>query len=67
MAIRKASEHVEGQDNLSWGKFMQAAVMKRAVHEMGGADLTAPPSVAEPNAQRGDRPDANQRVVREVG
>jgi len=29
MAIRKAREHVPGRDNLSWGKFLQAAVMKR--------------------------------------
>ena len=26
MAIRKAREHVPGRDNLSWGKFLQAAV-----------------------------------------
>ena len=29
MAIRKAREHVPGRDNLSWGKFVQAAVTKR--------------------------------------
>jgi len=29
MAIRKAREHVPCRDNLSWGKFLQAAVMKR--------------------------------------
>ena len=28
MAIRKAREHVPGRDNLSWGKFVQAAVMR---------------------------------------
>lgn len=34
MAIRKAREHVPGQDNLSWGKFVQAAVLKRPLHEL---------------------------------
>jgi hypothetical protein len=33
MAIRKAREHVAGRDNLSWGKFLQAAVMKRDLRE----------------------------------
>jgi hypothetical protein len=31
MAIRKAKEHVPGQDNLSWGKFVQAAVNRRSL------------------------------------
>jgi hypothetical protein len=31
MAIRKAREHVPGRDNLSWGKFVQAAVMKASL------------------------------------
>ncbi len=31
MAIRKAREHVPGRDNLSWGKFLQAAVTKRSL------------------------------------
>src|SRR5947208_7243170 len=34
MAIRKAREHKAGCDNLSWGKFMQAAVDKRELHEL---------------------------------
>jgi hypothetical protein len=34
MAIRKAREHVPGRDNLSWGKFVQAAVTKRALGEL---------------------------------
>jgi hypothetical protein len=34
MAIRKAREHQPGRDNLSWGKFLQAAVMKRALGEV---------------------------------
>ena len=34
MAIRKASEHVPGRDNLSWGKYVQAAAAKRSLGEM---------------------------------
>ena len=34
MAIRKAREHVPGRDNLSWGKYLQAAVTKRSLGEM---------------------------------
>lgn len=34
MAIRKAREHKPGQDNLSWGKYVQAGVMKRALSAM---------------------------------
>ncbi len=37
MCIRKARAHVPGQDNLTWGKYMQAATMKRALHQMGNA------------------------------
>ena len=33
MAIRKAREHVPGRDNLSWGKFLQAAVTKRLLSD----------------------------------
>ncbi|MDP9186043.1 MAG: hypothetical protein M3O72_01625, partial [Verrucomicrobiota bacterium] len=29
MAIRKAREHKTGRDNLSWGKFVQAAAARR--------------------------------------
>src|SRR5438132_14366434 len=35
MAIRKAREHVPGQDNLSWGKYLRAAVSKRSLGELG--------------------------------
>jgi hypothetical protein len=34
MAIRKARAHVPGRDNLSWGKFLQAAVTKRNLNEL---------------------------------
>lgn len=34
MAIRKAREHVPGRDNLSWGKFIQAAVGRRPLGEL---------------------------------
>ena len=34
MAIRKAREHKAGCDNLSWGKFMRAAVDKRELSEL---------------------------------
>jgi hypothetical protein len=34
MAIRKAHEHHPGRDNLSWGKFMQGAVTRRALGEL---------------------------------
>ena len=34
MAIRKAREHVAGRDNLSWGKFLQAAVTQRSLSEL---------------------------------
>jgi hypothetical protein len=34
MAIRKAREHVPGRDNLSWGKFLQAAVTRRSLGEL---------------------------------
>jgi hypothetical protein len=34
MAIRKAREHRPGHDNLSWGKFVQAAVRKRSLAEL---------------------------------
>jgi hypothetical protein len=33
MAIRKAKEHVPGRDNLSWGKYVQAAVNRRALSD----------------------------------
>jgi hypothetical protein len=34
MAIRKAREHQPGKDNLSWGKYLQAAVMRKSLGEM---------------------------------
>jgi len=34
MAIRKAREHKSGRDNLSWGKFLQAAVRKSSLGEL---------------------------------
>src|SRR5436190_422670 len=34
MAIRKAREHKPGQDNLSWGKYIQAAVTKRSLGKL---------------------------------
>ncbi|PYL07969.1 MAG: hypothetical protein DME34_05790 [Verrucomicrobia bacterium] len=34
MAIRKAREHVPGRDNLSWGKFVQAAATQRSLSEL---------------------------------
>jgi hypothetical protein len=34
MAIRKAREHTSDRDNLSWGKFMQGAVTRRALGEL---------------------------------
>jgi hypothetical protein len=34
MAIRKAREHQPGRDNLSWGKFVQAAATQRALGEV---------------------------------
>jgi hypothetical protein len=34
MAIRKAREHQPGRDNLSWGKYLQAAVARRSFGEL---------------------------------
>jgi len=34
MAIRKAREHTPGRDNLSWGRFLQAAVARRSVSDL---------------------------------
>jgi hypothetical protein len=34
MAIRKAREHKPGQDNLSWGKFIQAAATGRKLADL---------------------------------
>jgi hypothetical protein len=34
MAIRKAREHKPGQDNLSWGKFIQAAATGRTLADL---------------------------------
>src|SRR4029079_12951391 len=37
MAVRKAREHVPGRDNLSWGKFLQAAVTRRSLGDLARA------------------------------
>ena len=66
MAIRKAKEHVTGRDNLSWGKYMQAAVTKRVVQDMGGAAISQPPSYSPDAVARGDRPGSEARVVHEI-
>jgi hypothetical protein len=34
MAIRKAVEHQPGRDNLSWGKYLQAAVTKHTLGDL---------------------------------
>jgi hypothetical protein len=34
MAIRMAREHVPDRDNLSWGKYVQAAVTRRELREL---------------------------------
>ena len=34
MAICKAREHQSGRDNLSWGKYLQAAATKRTLAEL---------------------------------
>jgi hypothetical protein len=34
MAIRKAKEHQPGKDNLSWGKFIQAAVTRKSLGDL---------------------------------
>jgi hypothetical protein len=34
MAIRKAVEHVPGRDNLSWGKYIHAAVTKHSLSDL---------------------------------
>jgi hypothetical protein len=67
MAIRKAREHRPGQDNLSWGKFVQAAALRRPIHEMGAANVTQPPAYSpEPPEPRPDRAGAEERVVQQV-
>ncbi|MEP6956561.1 MAG: hypothetical protein ABI883_07030, partial [Chthoniobacterales bacterium] len=37
MAIRKARAHRPGEDNLTWGKYIQAGAMQKALHHMGNA------------------------------
>jgi hypothetical protein len=66
MAIRKAREHVAGQDNLSWGKFVQAAATRRPLHEMGKATVAAPPAYSPEGGERPDRPGSEERVVHEL-
>ncbi len=67
MAIRKAREHVPGRDNLSWGKYLQAGVMKRTLAEMGSAKVEQPPAYSPNGGERVDRPGADARTVQEVG
>jgi hypothetical protein len=31
----QSAQHKPGRDNLSWGKFTQAAVMKRSLNDLG--------------------------------
>jgi len=66
MAIRKAREHVSGRDNLSWGKYVQAAATRRPLHEMGKASITAPPAYSPEGGERPDRPGAEARVIHQV-
>jgi hypothetical protein len=66
MAIRKAREHVAGRDNLSWGKYLQAAATRRSLHEMGKASISAPPAYSPEGGARPDRPGAEARVIQEV-
>ena len=66
MAIRKAREHVSGRDNLSWGKYVQAAATRRPLHEMGKASITAPAAYSPEGGERPDRPGAEARVVHQV-
>jgi hypothetical protein len=40
MAIRKAREHVPGRDNLSWGKFLQAAVTRHSLGELASGGVS---------------------------
>jgi hypothetical protein len=66
MAVRKAREHVPGRDNLSWGKYLQAAATKRPLHEMGPATIKAPPAYSPEGDPRPDRPGAEARVIHEL-
>ena len=66
MAIRKAREHVAGRDNLSWGKFVQAAATQRSLDEMKKAAIGEPPAYSAEGGERPDRPGAEDRVVHEV-
>jgi hypothetical protein len=46
MAIRKVREHKPGRDNLSWGKYVQAAVTRRALgdsREITEGEVDRPP------------------------
>jgi hypothetical protein len=66
MAIRKAREHVAGRDNLSWGKFVQAAATRRPLDQMRKAAIGESPAYSPEGGERPDRPGAEERVVHEV-
>jgi hypothetical protein len=66
MAIRKAREHVPGRDNLSWGKYIQAAATRRPLQEMRKAVIGEPPDYSPEGAARPNRPGSAERVVHEV-
>ena len=66
MAIRKAQEHVSGRDNLSWGKYIQAAVNRRTLSEMGKASIREAPSYSLEGRERPDRPGSEARVIHEL-
>jgi hypothetical protein len=66
MAVRKAIEHVPGRDNLSWGKYMQAAATKRSLDQMGAASAKVPPAYSPDGGARPDRPGSEARVVHQV-
>src|SRR4029453_4977241 len=57
MAIRKAREHVSGRDNLSWGKFLQAAVTRRSLVDL--AKDTQSTSRGIPSREDDETPHSN--------
>ncbi|MEO6871803.1 MAG: hypothetical protein ABI233_06240 [Chthoniobacterales bacterium] len=66
MAIGKAREHVAGRDNLSWGKFMQAAATHRPLQEMGKASISEPPAYSPEGEERPDWPGSEERAIHEI-
>ena len=63
MAIRKAQEHVPGRDNLSWGKFVQAAARGDRSSEMGNATIGGPLAYSPHGGERPAGPGSEERVV----